>query len=77
MARLGHALAFLILLCWTLFFTSVTGRRDIHHKFKHLQAEAAQRHTKVIEARRPKGFVSQATATVKNITFSNPKASGA
>ncbi|KAH9978145.1 hypothetical protein BGW80DRAFT_1249728 [Lactifluus volemus] len=70
MARLGHAIAFVILLCGTHFFTSVTGRIS-PQDFIHRKHEAAKKHSK---ATRPSSGFSQVTG--KNITFSNPKASG-
>ncbi|KAH9978148.1 alpha/beta-hydrolase [Lactifluus volemus] len=66
MARLGHALAFVILLCGTLFFTFVTGYKS---PFELSQMKAQIRSKATRQSR------DSSQLTGKNITFSNPKAS--
>ena len=82
MIRLGHALALVSLFCGTLVSEPVSARSTSLRSLGAKRLEAVRRWEASAHSRNDAGNARRATDTsapagVKNITFSNPKASGA
>ena len=83
MIRLSHALALLSLLCGSLFWGPVAARDTslMHLNAKRLEAakrwESSARGRNGASDARRRAADTSGPSSVKNITFSNPKASGA